>query len=234
MKVAARRWLPVAGIAILGGAVIAFDLHQYLNLETLRENRDALAAFVTDNAVLAVGLYVVVYAASVTLSLPGATVLTVAGGFLFGAVLGGTMAVLSAVLGAALLFLAARTVVGDTLRARAGPFLRRMEDGFRANAFSYLLFLRLVPAFPFWAVNLAPAVLGVPFRIFVLATAIGIIPGTFVYAAFGAGLGRLFAAGEDINLSDVLSPAMLGGLIGLGVLALLPVLVDRWRRRKAS
>jgi uncharacterized membrane protein YdjX (TVP38/TMEM64 family) len=234
MKVAARRWLPVAGIAILGGAVIAFDLHQYLNLETLRENRDALAAFVTDNAVLAVGLYVVVYAASVTLSLPGATVLTVAGGFLFGAVLGGTMAVLSAVLGAALLFLAARTVVGDTLRARAGPLLRRMEDGFRANAFSYLLFLRLVPAFPFWAVNLAPAVLGVPFRIFVLATAIGIIPGTFVYAAFGAGLGRLFAAGEDINLSDVLSPAMLGGLIGLGVLALLPVLVDRWRRRKAS
>jgi uncharacterized membrane protein YdjX (TVP38/TMEM64 family) len=128
-----------------------------------------------------------------------------------------------------LLFLVARSAIGDALRKRAGPFLTRMEEGFRRDAFNYLLFLRLVPAFPFWAVNLAPALLGMRLAPFVAATMIGIIPGTMVYTAFGAGLGQIFDAGAEVNLKDVFSPTLIAALIGLGLLALLPIAVRRLR-----
>jgi len=105
-----------------------------------------------------------------------------------------------------------------------------MEEGFRANAISYLLFLRLVPAFPFWVVNLVPGIAGVPLRIFVLATAVGIIPGTFVFAAFGAGLGEVFDRGEEVSLAGVMSPTLIAAFLGLGVLALLPVLIKKFRK----
>lgn len=226
-----KRAAPLVLLAVLAATVFSLDLHRYLTLDALRDNRQALQAAVADNFALSVLAYMVGYAVAVAVSLPGATILTLAGGFLFGAVLGGTLAVTAATLGAVLVFLAAKTVVGDSLRRRAGPFLRRMEDGFRTNAFSYLLFLRLVPAFPFWAVNLVSALAGVGLPVFAIATFIGIIPGTFVFAAFGAGLGDLFAAGGDIRLSDVLSPTMILAFAGLGLLALLPVAIRKWRSR---
>jgi uncharacterized membrane protein YdjX (TVP38/TMEM64 family) len=226
-----KRLAPLVLLAALAAMVFALDLHTYLTLDALRDNRQALQAAVADNFALSALAYMAVYAIAVAVSLPGATILTLAGGFLFGAVLGGTLAVTAATIGAVLVFLAARTVVGDSLRRRAGPFLRRMEDGFRTNAFSYLLFLRLVPAFPFWAVNLVPALAGVGLPVFAVATFIGIIPGTFVFAAFGAGLGDLFSGGGDISLSDVLSPTMILAFAGLGLLALLPVALRKWRSR---
>lgn len=226
-----RRLLPLALLAVLAGMVLALDLHHYLTLEALRDNRHALQAAVSGNFALSALAYVVIYAVAVAVSVPGATILTLAGGFLFGTLTGGVLTVAAATIGAVLVFLAARIVVGDSLRRRAGPFLRRMEDGFRTNAFSYLLFLRLVPAFPFWAVNLVPALAGVGLPVFVAATVIGIIPGTFVFAAFGAGLGDLFAGGSDIRLSDVLSPTMVLAFAGLGLLALLPVAMRKWRSR---
>lgn len=130
-----------------------------------------------------------------------------------------------------MLFLIARSVFGDALRERAGPFLARLADGFRKDAFSYLLFLRLVPAFPFWTVNLAPALLGMRFPPFVAATALGIIPGTTVYSVFGASLGQLFDAGAEVRLKDVFSPTLIAALIGLGFLSLLPVVVRYMRQR---
>lgn len=157
--------------------------------------------------------------------------MTLAGGFLFGTCLGASLNVVGATAGAAVLFFIARSAVGDALQARAGPFLKRMEEGFRRDAFNYLLFLRLVPAFPFWAVNLAPALLGMRAAPYVTATMLGIIPGTVVYTAFGAGLGQIFDAGADANLKDVFSPTLIGALIGLGVLALLPIAVRRVRQR---
>lgn len=226
-----RRLAPLVLLALLGGAAFALDLHRYLTLEALRDNRQVLQAAVAGNFALSALAYMAVYAVAVAVSLPGATILTLAGGFLFGAVIGGTLAVTAATIGAALVFLAARTVIGDSLRRRAGPFLRRMEEGVRTNAFSYLLFLRLVPAFPFWAVNLVPALAGVGLPVFAAATFIGIIPGTFVFAAFGAGLGNLFAGGNDIRLSDVLSPTMILAFGGLGLLALLSVAMRKWRSR---
>ena len=166
----------------------------------------------------------------VALSVPGGALMTLAGGFLFGAFWGTALVVIAATAGATVVFLIARYVLGDVMRRKAGPFLQRMEAGFQENALSYLLVLRLVPAFPFWTVNLAPALLGVRLPVYVLATAVGIVPGTFVFASFGAGLGAIFDAGGEVSLRGVLTPEIVAGLVGLAVLALLPVAVKRLKR----
>ena len=156
--------------------------------------------------------------------------MTIAGGFLFGQTLGTVYVVFAATVGATILFIAAKTAFGDLLRARAGPFLQRMETGFRENALSYLLVLRLIPAFPFFIVNLVPAFLGVPVGIYIVATFIGIIPGTFVYALVGAGLGSIFDSGEDFTAASILTTEIIAALAGLAILALLPVAYKRWRK----
>jgi len=218
-----RRAIPVAILLALVIAAFASGLQQYLSLDVLRDNRAALLDLVARHGPLAAATFVLAYAGVVALSLPGATIMTLAGGFLFGLAVGATLTVIGATVGATALFLIARSAIGDVLRQRAGPFVARMADGFSKNAFNYLLFLRLVPAFPFWAVNLAPALLGMRLPPFVLATAIGIVPGTVVFSAFGASLGTVFDAGGDVRLQDVLSPTLIAALIGLGLLALLPV-----------
>src|SRR5262249_807577 len=149
-------------------------------------NRAALTAFVVANYALAALTYMAIYALVIALSVPGGALMTVAGGFLFGQLWGTALVVVAATVGATVVFLIARYALGAPLRRKAGPFLQRMEAGFQANALSYLLVLRLVPAFPFWAVNLAPALLGVPLSTYIVGTALGIIPGTFVFASFGA------------------------------------------------
>ena len=227
-----KRLLPLAVLALLIGAAFAFRIDRYLTLDALRDNRAALLAFVEANGLLAACAFVLAYAAVVALSIPGAAIMTLAGGFLFGVALGASLTVTGATLGATLLFLIARSAAGDFLRRRAGPFLARMSEGFSKDAFNYLLFLRLVPAFPFWAVNLAPALLGMRLAPFVIATALGIIPGTVVYTAFGASLGHVFDAGGQVDLKAVFSPTLIAALIGLGLLALLPVVLKRfWEKR---
>jgi uncharacterized membrane protein YdjX (TVP38/TMEM64 family) len=224
-----RSLFPAAALVAVIAVAYWYRLEQYLTLDAIRDNRAALLAYVEENRALAVVAFMVVYAAAVAVSLPGAVVLTLAGGFLFGAVLGTALSVVAATIGAAAVFLIARSAFGDVLRLKAGAFVARMADGFQKNAFSYLLFLRLVPVFPFWAVNLVPAFLGMKLVPFVVATGIGIIPGTAVYSAFGAGLGQVFEAGGQANIKDVFSPPLVAGLIGLGLLSLLPVVLKRWR-----
>lgn len=226
-----KRLAPLMVLLALVAAAFVLRLDKYLTLDALRDNRAALAAFVQSHGVGAALGFVLAYAAVVALSLPGATIMTLTGGFLFGVSIGAAVNVIGATAGASLLFLIARSAFGDSLRERAGPFLARLADGFRKDAFSYLLFLRLVPAFPFWAVNLAPALLGIRFPPFVAATALGIIPGTTVYSAFGASLGQLFDAGAEVRLKDVFSPTLIAALIGLGFLSLLPVVVRYMRQR---
>ncbi|MBY6244065.1 TVP38/TMEM64 family protein [Methylosinus sp. Sm6] len=226
-----KRLAPLLALAALIAAAFYLRVDQYLTLDALRDNRAALLAFVRSHDVAAACAYVLAYVGVVALSLPGAAIMTLAGGFLFGVPLGATLTVVGATLGATLLFLIARSVAGDVLRERAGPFLARMADGFRKDAFNYLLFLRLVPVFPFWAVNLAPALLGMRMKPFVAATAIGVVPGTLVFAAFGASLGEIFDAGADVRLQDVFSPTLIAALLGLGALSLLPVVLRRLRER---
>ncbi|HEX7006901.1 MAG TPA: VTT domain-containing protein, partial [Alphaproteobacteria bacterium] len=145
---------------------------------------------------------------------------------------GTVFAVIGATAGATVLFLAARTALGETLRARAGPALKRMEDGFRRNGLSYLLVLRLVPIFPFWLVNLVPAFLNVPLRVYLLGTFVGIIPGTAVFAGVGNGLGALLAECRMPDLGVVFRPEILLPLLALAALALVPVLYRRWQARR--
>ncbi len=226
----ARRWLPPALLLAGLGLALALGLHRHLTLDALAAHRETLARFVAEDGALAAAAYVGVYALAVAFSVPGATVLTLAGGFLFGTMAATAYAVAGATLGAIAVFLAARSALGGLLRAKAGPWVERLEGGFRANAFSYTLFLRLVPLFPFWLVNLVPAVLGVPLGTYALATLVGIVPGALVYASVGNGLGAVLDAGGRPDLGLVFAPKVLLPLLGLGALSLLPVLVKRWRR----
>lgn len=226
----AWRWLPPALLLAGLGIALALGLHRHLTLDALAAHRETLVRFVAEDGALAAAAYVGVYALAVAFSVPGATVLTLAGGFLFGTVAATACAVVGATLGAIAVFLAARSALGGLLRAKAGPWVERLEGGFRANAFSYTLFLRLVPLFPFWLVNLVPAMLGVPLGTYALATLVGIVPGALVYASVGNGLGAVLDAGGRPDLGLVFAPKVLLPLLGLGALSLLPVLVKRWRR----
>ncbi len=227
-RLSLRRLLPLIVLAAGLAAFFALGLHKYLTLDTLRDNRQALAGWVADNWLLAALAYVGAYIAIVAFSLPAALVATLTGGFLFGTVFGGLLTVVGATIGATLLFLAARTALGDMLRAKAGPKLRKLEEGFGENAFSYMLVLRLVPLFPFFLVNLAPAFLGVPLRTYVVATFLGILPGTFVYASLGNGLGAIFEAGRDPDLGLIFQPQVIGPILALALLALVPVVYRRF------
>lgn len=229
----ARRLVPLALLLASLAAFLLFGLQDWLDLDTLRRHRLWLAEQVEARFLLTVLMYMAVYAAAVAASVPGGAALTIAGGFLFGQFVGCAATVVAATLGAAVLFLAARSALGDPLRARAGPWLRRLEAGFKEDALSYLLVLRLIPLFPFFVVNLVPAFLGVSLRTYLIGTFFGIIPGTFVFTAVGAGLGRLFEAGDEISTADVLSPEIVIALVGLALLALLPVAYKKLRRRRA-
>lgn len=229
-----KRFLPLGLLAAAIAAAFATGLHEHLSIDTLRDHRAVLNLFVAENAVLAALAFIVLYAAATALSLPGGVILTIAGGFLFGASLGTFYVVFAATLGATAVFLIARSALGSALRDRAGPFLARMEEGFRENALSYLLVLRLIPLFPFFVVNLVPAFLGVPLRTYVLGTFVGIIPGTLVFSLAGAGLGSVFDQGGAFSVGSVLTPEIVAGLVGLSLLSLLPVAYKRFKAKREA
>jgi uncharacterized membrane protein YdjX (TVP38/TMEM64 family) len=229
-----RKLLPVV-VLIVGLVIVwASGVLDLLSFETLRENRDLLQGFVADNPVSSILVFMGLYVVSVALSLPIGSVLTITGGFLFGAFLATTYVVVGATIGATFVYLAARYAFYDLMRAKAGNAIRKMEEGFAENAFSYLMVLRLIPIFPFWLVNLVPALLGVKLRSFVFGTMIGIIPGTFVYASIGDGLGALFDQGKTPDLGIIFEPRILTPIIGLAVLAMLPVAYKKLRQRKSG
>lgn len=222
-------------LAVAGGALA---IHLAGGAEALfaafRARRGTIVYWVDGHYAQAVGLFILIYMAAVMLSLPGAAWLTVAGGLVFGSLAATAYAVAGATAGAVGVFLIARFLLGDALRSwgrtRAGPAIQRMEAGFRENALSYLLLLRLVPLFPFWLVNLVPAFLNMPLRLYIVGTFLGIIPGTFVYASVGEGLGAVVAAGHRPDLDMILSIQVLGPLAGLALLAAVPILYKFLRR----
>jgi uncharacterized membrane protein YdjX (TVP38/TMEM64 family) len=229
----ARRLLPLAALAAALVAAFALRLDRYLSFEQLAAHRDWLLAEVARLGLLAPVCYALIYAAATGLSIPGASLLTLTAGFLFGTLAGTAIVVVGATLGAIIIFLVARTAFGDALRARAGPLIRKLEDGFHANALSYLLVLRLIPLFPFWLVNLVPAFLGIGLTTFIVGTFLGIIPGAFVYASLGSGLGALIESGESPDLGIIFQPRVLAPLSGLALLALLPVAYKRFHSQRA-
>jgi len=230
---AVKRFIPLVLLMIGLALFFAFGLRQYFDLAVLRTHQAEWQAWSAANPVLAPTVYILLYTLLVAFSLPVASFVTVAGGFLFGVWLGTLWTAVGATLGAVVVFLAARTALGDTLRARAGSRLARLETEFRTNGFHYLLFLRLVPAFPFWLVNIAPALVGMPLGRFVVATALGILPGTFVFAYFGFGLETTLRQSDHLSLAAVASPEILIALTLLALLSLLPVWI-KWRQRRSD
>lgn len=247
MRFPLRRWLPFATILLILAVAVAMGWHRQLSLETLALHHDAIQAFVLAHRPAAVAVFIAVYIGVVALSLPGALILTLIGGILFGVLIGGIAAVVGATIGATAIFLIAKTACGGRLTRRAGPLAEKLVEGFRSDAFHYLLFLRLVPVFPFFLVNLVPALAGIPLGTFVAATAIGIVPAAFAIASFGAGLDSVIRAQEtvfntcvaagradcrfDFEPRAAMTPELLTALIALGVLALVPIVVKRWRAR---
>jgi uncharacterized membrane protein YdjX (TVP38/TMEM64 family) len=225
------RLLAIAAVAAaVVGALKLTGTLDYLSFTELARNRDWLVGRVQELGIAAPIVFVLVYALCTAFSLPTGVLLSTLSGFLFGTWLGGFVNVVGATLGATLIFLAARTALGDLLRSRAGPFLRKLEAGFREDELSYMLVLRLVPLFPFWLVNLAPAFLGVRLSTFVIGTLVGIIPGAWVFASVGTGLGAILDSGGTPDGAALLEPRVLLSITGLVVLALIPVIYKRFRR----
>jgi uncharacterized membrane protein YdjX (TVP38/TMEM64 family) len=231
-KFSLRRLAPLIVLALSAAAFFAFGLEDYLTFDMLRNNRRAILDFVAAKQFAAALIFIAVYAAGVIFVPPSGTVMTLLGGFIFGAVFATSYVVIGATIGATVLFLAARYSFGDYLHERAGPAVRKMESGFRENEISYMLVLRLIPLFPFWLVNIAPAFLNVRLRAYVIGTFIGIIPGTAVYAMVGSGLGSALDDAEDLSMAIIMKPEIIAGLAGLGLLALVPVAFKKLKARR--
>ena len=228
------RYLPLAGVllvAVLG----AVTLRDYLSFEALAANREALLAFRDSHYLATVAVFIAAYVAIVAFSLPGATVATLTGGFLFATFPGALFNVIAATTGATLIFLAARWGLGERLSERmdaSSGTVKRIKAGIDANQWEMLFLMRLVPAVPFFVANLVPALVGVPLARFVITTFLGIIPGAVVYTSVGAGLGEVFARGETPNLGIIFEPHVLLPILGLAALAALPILLKALRGRK--
>lgn len=227
-----KRYLPIV-LILIGMAIIYFTgLYRYLSFNALRSYHDTLKLFVQAHPVAVPFLYILVYIASTALSIPGAIFLTLLGGYLFPQPFSTIYVVFAATCGATLIFLAARTAMGDSIKRKAGPFLKKMEKGFNDNAASYMLFLRLVPLFPFWIVNLAPAFFGVRLRTYVWTTFVGIAPASFVFTLAGGGLEKIFATNQALSLSAVFNTELKVALTLLGILALVPIVVKKMRKNR--
>jgi uncharacterized membrane protein YdjX (TVP38/TMEM64 family) len=229
-----RRALPLVLLLGIGaGLWFGLDIGRYISFESLHQHHADLQALVADDPWSSAFGFALLYALVTAFSLPVGSILTVIGGFLFGTVAATACIVAGATLGAIAVFLAARSALHDYLRAKVGRWLERMEAGFKANALSYMLVLRLIPLFPFWLVKLVPAFLGVSLRTYALGTLLGIIPGTFVYASLGNGLGKLLEAGQTPALDIIFDAEVLTPILGLVAVALLPVVYRKWRARHA-
>ena len=229
-----KRFGPIVLVLALIGLALVSGVTEHLTLSELKLRRDELQALVHQYPLLSLGAYILVYVAVVSLSLPGALIMTLSGGFLFGPWLGALVAATGASLGAAVIFLICRTAVGDAMRGKAGSTIARIEEGVRRDAFSYLLTLRLIPVMPFWLVNLAAGFVAIPLRTFLIATVLGILPGSLVYAGLGSGLGHVFASGQEPNLRVIFEPQVLLPLIGLSLLSLLPIVLRRFRKSEPA
>ena len=243
-----RQWLPVGVLVALIAAAYGTGLYQRVSLQALAQNRELLREFVDANLVLAVALFLAAYVAVVALSIPGAAVMSIAGGFLFGWLISVPVSIVAALTGATIVFQIVKTSLGSALAEKAGPLVQKLSKGFADNAFSFLLFLRLAPVFPFFMVNAVAGLCRVPMRTFIAATAIGIVPGSLAFALLGAGLDKVIdaqravfdtcvAANGAANCSFSLEPSalitreLLIGFAGLGLVALLPVAFKYFKGR---
>ena len=213
-----KKWGPLLIVVALMAVAWLLGLHEKINLQSFQAHKEGLLSLVVEKPMLSALAFVAAYIVAVALSLPVATLLTLAGGFLFGKWLGLVYVVGAATVGASIIFLIAKSALGETLRAKVGGLYQKIEKNMNENALGYLLFLRLVPVFPFFLVNIAPALFNVRLRVFVIATFLGIIPGSFVYINLGQTLGELQSLNDLVSVKTLLTFGL------LGVFALIPTL----------
>ena len=228
------RKLPL--FAILAVTVVgAVTLRDHLSFDALARNHDALIAFRDANYLLTVLAFIAAYVVIVAFSLPGATIATLTGGFLFATFPGALFNITGATIGATIIFLAARWGLGEKLAAKmdgSDGAVKKIKTAIDENQWEALFLIRLVPAVPFFVANLVPALVGVPLFRFVVTTFLGIIPGAVVYTSVGAGLGEVFARGETPDLGVIFEPHILLPILGLSLLAALPILLKALRGKK--
>ena len=240
LPVLVKRLAPVA--VILAGLAFGYvkGWHRYLSLDMLVESRDMLSAFVESNLLLAALAYILIYIVAVAFSFPGASLLTIGGGFMFGWLTGGILTAIAAPIGASIIYLVAKSAVGDFLvdmmKKNAGKRIKQLAEGFEEDAFNYLLTIRLAPVFPFWVINIAPAIFNVPLRTYFIATAIGILPGTFAYAFLGEGIDSVIAAqqaaGTELQVGDLVTPEITAAFLFLAIVALIPTIIKKVRANR--
>lgn len=233
-KFSFKRLIPLAVVLILMILVYFLGVTDYLSFEELKKNRIILKNYVDSHFLIASLLFVVCYIGITTLSIPGASLATISAGFLFGQPFAIIYAVMGATIGASLIFLIAKTALGEFFIKKTKGYLEKMREGFQKNAISYLLFLRLVPLFPFWLVNIAPAFFKVPLITFFWTTLIGIMPGAFVYSQAGVGLAAIFDEGKELNIETIFNWPMRIALIALGFFVLIPVIVKKMRKKRGK
>ncbi len=243
-----RRLFPLVALVLLMVAGYLTGAHKLLSLEAIIDVRDHFKTTIEARPFVSLAAFIAFYTLVVSLSVPGASICTLAAGLMFGWLIGGLATVVSATLGASVVFAIARSAFGENLARRAGPQLARMQQGFQDNALNYMLFLRLVPAFPFFIVNIVPAVLGIPFKTFVVGTFFGILPATLTFASIGAGLDSVVDTAKAVQaacyaadakalcplrleLATLLTTQVRIALVLLGLLAVLPVVIKAWRGR---
>ncbi|MEO1745569.1 MAG: TVP38/TMEM64 family protein [Pseudomonadota bacterium] len=233
-----KRFAPLA--VVVGGLAFAYSMgwHQYFSLEFLAESRDAMTAYVAENYATSLIGFTALYALAVAFSFPAASILTIFAGFLFGWFVGGLIVAVGATVGATAIFLVARSAFGDFLKEKVGGRVKNLAEGFEKEAFSYLLVLRLAPVFPFFIMNIAPALFNVPLRTYVIATLFGILPGTFAYTFLGEGVGSVLAAAEDagttVGVGDLVTTEITFAFVALAVVAAIPILIKRLRKTPAG
>lgn len=230
IKHAIKQWGLLVILLLLVTLVFYFRLDDYLSFNALALYRMDLIAWRDAHFPLALLLFGLLYILVTAISIPGAWFLTLVAGFLFGIPVASILVICSATLGACIAYLAVKLALRDWIMAKNIRWLKQIETGFKQNAFSYLLFLRFVPLFPFWLVNIAPALFGISSATFFITTLIGIIPGSIVYVAVGNGLGHILDMGHIPNLQTLKQPILLLPLIGFGLLALLPILYRYFKR----
>lgn len=229
----AKKLLPLVIILLCSFLAWFFNLPQYFDLNKLKEHKDVLENFVSDNKLNSIIIFSIIYIIVVALSIPGASFLTLTGGLLFGQIIATSTVVISATIGASIIFLTVKMASGDFFEKKAGTWVKKLQKGFQENAFFYLLSLRLVPVFPFVIINLVSAILQVPLRIFFWGTFIGIIPGSFVYVSIGVALREVIDS-EDFTVNLILDGKILTALIGLGILSLLPILIKKYKEKTSK
>lgn len=233
-----KTWLyrlsPLLLLLVAAGLFFSLGLHNYLNFEQLQHHHQTLKRWTSSHYVVVTALFMLTYIVTVAISIPGALLLTLTAGLLFGTVLGSIYVAFSATAGAVLLYFAVRFAFMDLMNKKAGGKLAVMRQGFQKNAFTYLLVLRIIPLFPFWLVNIVPALLNVPIKTYIAATFLGILPGTLIYASVGSSLNYLFARNKTPDLTIIFHPHIFLPLLCLGLLILLPVVYRYWFTKTSS